>query len=155
MNKKVAPKPVSFATLVQLFFMEHLISQRAVSPCTIASYRDSMMLFLDFAQKHIGKTSTTLEISDIKPGLILAFLNYLEQERHNSVRSRNLRLAALHTFLKFASRQDVSYLQDIEQALSIPMKHFETPMLNYLSHEEMIAILGQPGKPGHPGVTSC
>ncbi len=146
MTNTAAPHPISFATLVQLFFTEYLISQRSMSPCTIASYRDSMMLFLDFTQTHIGKAPTELAIGDIKPDVILAFLNHLEQERHNTVRSRNLRLAALHTFLKFAGRRDVSYLQDIEQALSVPMKHFETPMLDYLSREEMVAILGQPGK---------
>lgn len=146
MTNTAAPQSVSFATLVQLFFTEYLMSQRAVSPCTIASYRDSIMLFLDFTRRHMGKAPTALEISDIKPDLILAFLDYLEKDRHNVVRSRNLRLAALHTLLKFAGRRDVSSLQNIEQALSVPMKHFETPMLDYLSREEMMAILGQPDK---------
>ena len=146
MTNTAAPQSVSFATLVQLFFTEYLMSQRAMSPCTIASYRDSMMLFLDFTRTHIGKSPTELNLSDIKPDLILAFLDHLEQERHNAVRSRNLRLAALRTFLNFAGRRDVSHLQDIEQALGIPMKHFETPMLDYLSREEMIAVLGLPGK---------
>ena len=146
MSNTTAPQPISFATLVQLFFTEYLMSQRAMSPCTITSYRDSMMLFLDFTRTHIGKSPTELNLSDIKPDLILSFLDYLEQERHNTVRSRNLRLAALRTFLNFAGRRDVSHLQDIEQALGIPMKHFEMPMLDYLSREEMIAVLGQPGK---------
>ena len=146
MTNTSAPQSVSFATLVQLFFTEYLISQRAMSPCTIASYRDSIMLFLDFTRFHIGKTPTELNLADIKPDLILAFLDHLELERHNTVRSRDLRLAALRTFLNFAGRRDVSHLQDIEQALGVPMKHFETPMLNYLSREEMIAILGQPSK---------
>ena len=146
MTKIIDPQSISFAALVQLFFTEYLISQRAMSPFTIASYRDSMVLFLNFTEAHIGKSSTELNLSDIKPNLILAFLDYLEQERHNTVRSRNLRLAALRTFLKFAGRRDVSHLQDIEQALGIPMKHFETPMLEYLSREEMVAVLGQPGK---------
>ena len=76
----------------------------------------------------------------------MAFLDYLEHERHNTAPSRNLRLAALRTFLNFAGRRNVSCLQDIEQALGVPMKRFETPMLDYLSRGEMIAILGQPGK---------
>ena len=136
---------LSFATLVQLFFTEYLVSQRAMSPCTIASYRDSMMLFLDFAQSQLGVHPTKLNLGDINPDLILAFLNYLEQERHNAVRSRNLRLAALRAFLNFAGRQDVYYLQDVEQALGVPMKRFETPMLGYLTREEMVAVLGEPG----------
>ena len=146
MSKATVPLQVSFASLVQQFFTEYLVNQRALSPCTIASYRDAMMLFLDFAHSHLGKAPTELNLTDIKPELILAFLDYLEQERHNSVRSRNLRLAALRAFLKFASRRDVSSLQVVEQALAVPMKRFERPMLDFLSHEEMLAVLGQPGK---------
>jgi len=146
MSKVTVPLQVSFASLVQQFFTEYLVNQRALSPCTIASYRDAMMLFLNFAHSHLGKTPTDLNLTDIRPELILAFLDHLEQERHNSVRSRNLRLAALRAFLKFASRRDVSSLQVVEQALAVPMKRFERPMLDFLSHEEMLAVLGQPGE---------
>jgi len=146
MSDKNTLHALSFATLVQLFFTEYLVSQRAMSPCTIASYRDSMLLFLAFSQSHIGMPPTKLNLTDINPDLILAFLNHLEQERHNAVRSRNLRLAALRAFLNFAGRRDVSYLQDVEQALGVPMKRFEAPMLDYLSREEMIAVLGNPGE---------
>ena len=144
MNEIITPKPPSFAALVQYYFTEYLINQRALSSRTIASYRDSIMLFLNFAHAHIGKTPTALELSDITPNLILAFLDYLERDRHNSVRSRNLRLTALRAFMKYAGRKDVSALYVVEQALSIPMKRFEHPMLNYLSREEMLAVLGQP-----------
>jgi len=78
--------------------------------------------------------------------LILAFLDHLEQDRHNSVRSRNLRLTALRAFLKFAGRRDLSSLHTVERALAVPMKRFERPMLGYLTREEMLAILGDPGK---------
>jgi len=145
MSNLTIPHSLSFAALVQLFFTEYLISQRAMSPCTIASYRDSMLLFLNFADSYKGKSPTELNLGDIKPDLILAFLDYLEKERHNSVTSRNLRLAGLRAFLNFAGRRDVSYLQDVEQALSVPMKKSEAPMLAYLSREEIIAILGEPG----------
>ena len=146
MSDKNTLHALSFATLVQLFFTEYLVSQRAMSPCTIASYRDSMMLFLGFSQSHLGMPPTKLNLGDINPDLILKFLNHLEQERHNAVRSRNLRLAALRAFLNFAGRRDVSYLQDVEQALGVPMKRFEAPMLDYLSREEMVAVLGEPGE---------
>jgi site-specific recombinase XerD len=73
-------------------------------------------------------------------------LDHLELQRHNAVRSRNLRLTALRAFLKFAARRDVSSFFVIEQALGIPMKRFEQPMLGFLSREEMLAILGQPGE---------
>lgn len=145
MSNQTISHSLSFATLVQLFFTEYLISQRAMSPCTIASYRDSMLLFLDFVKSHIRKSPTELKMGDIKPNLILTFLDYLEKERQNSVSSRNLRLAALCAFLKFASRRDVSYLQDVEQAPGVPMKKSESPMLDYLSREEMMVILGELG----------
>jgi len=144
MTEITAPRPVSFAALVQLFFTEYLVSQRALSPRTIASYRDAMLLFLDFARHRLGKMPTALNLSDIKPDLILAFLDHLEQERQNSVRSRNLRLTALRAFLKFAARRDVSSFFVIEQALGVPMKRFELPMLGFMTREEMVAVIGQP-----------
>jgi site-specific recombinase XerD len=146
MRKITTPNPPSFACLVQQFFTEYLVAQRAVSPRTIACYRDAVMLFLSFAQQHIGKAPTTIQLSDIEPGLILAFLDHLEHDRCNSVRSRNLRLTALRTFLKFAGRRDVSSLHAVERALAVPMKRFERPMLGFLSRDEMLAVLGQPGE---------
>jgi len=101
-------------------------------------------LFLDFARKRLGKMPTAFNLADIEPDLILAFLGHLEQERHNSVRSRNLRLTALRAFLKFAARRDVSSFYVIERALGVPMKRFERPILGFLSREEMLAVLGQP-----------
>jgi site-specific recombinase XerD len=145
MTEIIAPRPVSFASLVQQFFTEYLVTQRALSPRTIASYRDAMLLFLDFARKRLGKTPTAFNLADIEPDLILAFLDHLEQERHNSVRSHNLRLTALRAFLKFAARRDVSSFYVIERALGVPMKRFERPILGFLSREEMLAVLGQPG----------
>jgi len=146
MRKTIAPKPPSFASVVQQFFTEYLVAQRAVSPRTVACYRDAVMLFLDFSSQRLKKTATNLKLSDIQPDLILAFLDHLERERHNAVRSRNLRLTALRAFLKFAGRRDVASLHVIEQALAVPMKRFERPMLGFLTREEMLAVLGQPGE---------
>ena len=146
MSEVTAPLPVPFASLVQQFFTEYLVKQRALSPQTIASYRDAMLLFLNFAHQRLEKTPTSINLSDIEPDLILEFLDYLEQQRHNSVRSRNLRLTALRAFLKFAERRDVSSFYTIERALGVPMKRFERPMLGYLSREEMLAVIGEPGE---------
>lgn len=145
MNNATAPKPPSFAALVQQFFTEYLVAQRAVSPRTVACYRDALMLFLGFAERRLGKPPTALRLADIQPDLILAFLDHLERQRHNAVRSRNLRLTALRAFLKFAGRRDVSSLHTVERALAIPMKRFERPMVGSLTREEMLAVLGQPG----------
>ena len=145
MRNSIAPKPPSFALLVQQFFTEYLVAQRALSPRTIACYRDALMLFLDFASRKLGQTPAALRLVDIQPDLILAFLNHLEHERHNSIRSRNLRLSALRTFLKFAGRRDVASLHVVERALAVPMKRFEQPMPGFLTREEMVAVMGQPG----------
>jgi len=146
MRKTIAPKPSSFASLIQQFFTEYLVAQRAVSPRTVACYRDALMLFLDFASMRLKKAPTSLKLNDIQPDLILAFLNHLECQRHNAVRSRNLRLTALRAFLKFAGRRDVASLHVVERALAVPMKRFERPMLGFLTREEMVAVLGQPGE---------
>ncbi len=145
MRNATAPKPPSFAALVQQFFTEYLVAQRAVSPRTVDCYRDALMLFLGFASRKLGKAPTVLRLADIQPDLILAFLDHLEHERHNAVRSRNLRLTALRAFLKFAGRRDVASLHTVERALAVPMKRFEQPMLGFLTREEMLAVLGQPG----------
>lgn len=141
---KPATTPPSFATLVQAYFAEYLTQQRALSPQTIAAYRDAFVLFLEFAQDRLGKVPTAIALTDMTPELITAFLNHLEQQRHNCVRSRNARLAALRSFLKFAGRRDVSSLQVVERGLGIPAKRFERPMFGYLSREEMLAVIDAP-----------
>jgi site-specific recombinase XerD len=146
MSKPATPRaPPSFAALVQSFFIEHLTQQRAMSPRTVATYRDGFVLFLDFAVVRLHKQPTAIRLEDITSALILAFLDHLEQERGNAVRTRNARLAALRAFLKFAGHRDIGALHVVEQALSVPMKRFERPMLGFLSLEEMLAIIGKPG----------
>jgi site-specific recombinase XerD len=145
MSKPPKSSP-SFAALVQAYFAEYLTQQRALSPQTIAAYRDAFVLFLGFAETNLGKSPTTMTLADITPALIMAFLDHLERQRHNSVRSRNARLATLRSFLKFAAHRDVSSLQVIERALGVPVKRFERPMFGYLSHEEMLAVIGTPAE---------
>ncbi len=141
-NSTVSP---SFPSLVQSFFTEHLTKQRALRSRTVAAYRDAFVLFLNFTQKRLQKPPTAFLLTDITPALILAFLDHLEVDRHNAVRSRNARLAALRSFLKFAGRRDVAGLHVVEQALGVPMKRFERPMLGFLTREEMLAVIGRPG----------
>ena len=146
MVKPESVQAPSFAALVQAFFAEHLLQHRAVSPCTLATYRDAFVLFLDFTQIRLHKLPTAMRLDEITPTLILDFLDHLERDRGNAVRTRNARLAALRAFLKFAGRRDVSALHAVEKALGVPMKRFEQPMLGYLTREEMQAIIGHPGK---------
>ncbi len=145
MNKRVKLPP-SFPALVQAYFGEYLTQQRALSPQTIATYRDGFVLFLEFAEERLGKAPAVMALADVTPELIIAFLDHLERQRHNSVRSRNARLAALRSFLKFAGHRDVASLQVIERALGVPAKRFERPMLGYLTREEVLAVIGEPGE---------
>lgn len=136
-----SPDSPSFAALVQEFFTDYLVRQRAVSPRTVAAYRDAFALLLGFAEQHLGKPPTSLHMADISRQLLLAFLDHLERERGNSVRTRNARLAAVRSFLKFVGRRDVASLHLVEQALAVPMKRFDRPMLGFLSREQMRTVL--------------
>ncbi len=142
---KRAKLPPSFPALVQAYFGEYLTQQRALSPQTVAAYRDGFVLFLDFAEKRLGKAPAAMVLADVTPELIMDFLDHLERQRHNSVRSRNARLAALRSFLKFAGHRDVASLQVIERALGVPVKRYERPMFGYLTRDEMLAVIGEPG----------
>ena len=142
--RKQSKVPPSFAALVQAYFAEYLTQQRALSAQTIAAYRDGFVLFLGFVESRLGKSPNAITLADITPDMIMAFLDHLERQRHNSVRSRNARLAALRSFLKFAAHRDVASLQVIERALGVPVKRFERPMFGYLTREEMLAVIGTP-----------
>ena len=144
MNKR-AKFPPSFPALVQAYFSEYLTQQRALSPQTVAAYRDGFVLFLKFAEERLGKAPAAMALADLTPELIMAFLDCLERQRHNSVRSRNARLAALRSFLKFAGHRDIASLQVIERALGVPVKRFERPIFGYLTRDEMLAVIGEPG----------
>ena len=148
MSKSNNDKPAqpSFPALVQTFFAEHLTQQRALSSRTVAAYRDAFLLLLEFAEHRLHKAPAALQLADLTPALILAFLDHLEKDRHNAVRSRNARLAALRTFLKFAAHRDVTALHIVEQALGVPMKRCEQPMLGFLTREEMLAVIGISGE---------
>ena len=134
----------SFPALLQQFFLERLIQQRNASAQTVASYRDSFCLLLRFAESHLGKAPERLTLTDLDAPLILAFLNYLENERHNKIRSRNARFAAIRSFMHFAALMEPAALPVIQRVLAIPMKRFDKPLLGFLSRDEIQAILDAP-----------
>ncbi|MFT4102047.1 MAG: tyrosine-type recombinase/integrase [Burkholderiaceae bacterium] len=140
MNRPASP---TFATLVQEFFTDYMVQQRDLSPCTVASYRDTFVLLLRYAQQR-GKEPNSLALADISPTFLIGFLDHLEQERHNLVRSRNIRLAAVRSFLKFAARRDPVHLGFIEQALAVPMKRFDRKMVGFVPREQMLAVIDAP-----------
>jgi len=135
---------ISFASLVQEFFTDYLTQQRALSPLTVASYRDAITLLLDFAERRLGKVPTALQLADVNRPFLAEFLDSLERDRGNSVRSRNARLAAIRSFMKFVARRDISSLHLAEQALSVPMKRFDRPMLGFLTREQIRAVIDVP-----------
>lgn len=136
----------SFPSLLQRFFVDYLRQQRAVSENTIATYRDTFRLLLIFAHNTIGKSPTNLALEDINATLILGFLHHLEQVRSNSVRSRNARLSAIKSFLKYAAHQDFTALATIESGLAIPMKRHDKAVLGFLTRPEMEAIITAPDR---------
>ncbi len=134
----------SFPVLLQDYFAQRLIQQRQASPRTIASYRDAFRLLLTYAETKTGKPPVELQLEDLNPSLIVGFLDHLEAERKNSVRSRNARLAAIRSFLKYAALRDPTSLPVIQRALAIPMKRFDREVLGFLNHEEIEALLTVP-----------
>lgn len=132
------------ARLLQRFFYERLQQQQHLSARTIASYRDTFRLLLRFAEASLGRDVGTLCLCDLDAPLVLAFLNHLETQRQNCVRSRNVRLAAIRAFLHDAALQEPAALAQIQRVLAIPMKRFERPLVDFLSREEMEAILNAP-----------
>jgi site-specific recombinase XerD len=134
------------ARLLQAFFCQYLIQQRGVSHQTVRGYRDTFRLLLRFAEQRLGRRATDLRLADINATLVLAFLDNLESQRHNCIRSRNTRLAAIRSFLNYAALQEPAALPGIQQVLAIPMKRFDRPMVGFLTQLEMQAILDAPDK---------
>ncbi|TQE95106.1 MAG: tyrosine-type recombinase/integrase [Spiribacter salinus] len=136
--------PAAFASLLQRFFAERLLRQKNVSPSTMAAYRDTFRLLLGYAERTLGKPPAQLSLSDFDAILVLGFLTHLETVRHNTVRTRNARLATVRSFAHYVSLQCPPALQLAQQILAIPAKRFEKPLLGYLSRGEVQALLSAP-----------
>lgn len=136
--------PAEFAALLQRFFADRLLHQQAVSPRTLAAYRDALRLLLVYAERRLGKPPAKLTLGDFDAQLVLGFLAHLEAERHNTVRSRNARLAAVRAFARYVAVQCPPALLLVQQILAIPTKRFDKPLLGFLSREEVRSVLGAP-----------
>jgi integrase/recombinase XerD len=132
----------ALAPLLQAFFTDRLVRQRHASPHTIASYRDTFRLLLKFVKAETGKVPATLD--DLDAPRIGAFLQHLEEERGNSVRTRNARLTAIHSFFRFAELEAPEHAALIQRVLAIPDKRFDTGLVSYLTHPEIEALLKSP-----------
>lgn len=136
----------SLAPTLEAFFTERLIHQRQVSPHTVVAYRDTFRLLLAFAQRRTGKAPMRLELPDLDAPLIVAFLEHLEKDRGNSVRTRNARLAALHSFFRFAAYRHPEHAALIQRVLAIPQKRFDRALVSFLSQAEVDALLAAPDR---------
>jgi len=137
---------VGFAQLVQDFFLRRLVAQRGASARTVESYRDAFELLFGFLQQRTGKPPTALELADLDAPVVLDFLDYLQTGRGNTARTRNARLAAIHSFMRYASVRDPASLPIAGRVLAIPAKRFDRPVLGYLSREQIAAILAAPDR---------
>ena len=136
----------ALATTLQAFFTDRLIRQRQVSPNTLQAYRDTLRLLLVFASERHGKAPAKLEFDDLDAPLIGGFLDHLEHDRKNSVRTRNARLAAIRSLFRYAALRHPEHAATIERVLAIPPKRFERRLVTYLTEEAIEALLAAPDR---------
>jgi integrase/recombinase XerD len=135
-----------FPTLLESFFTKRLIAQRRASPHTIGAYRDTFRLLLDFAKKRLGKAPSVLTLEDLHAPFLGAFLDDLEGTRGNGARSRNLRLAAIRSFFRYAALEAPQYSGLIQRVLAIPNKRQARPLVGFLTRSEIEALLAAPNR---------
>lgn len=132
--------------LVQRFFTDRLCTQMAASPNTIAAYRDTFRLLLRFASQQIGKPPTKLALEQLDVDLIADFLLHMEDERGNSPRSRNARLASIRSFFGFVAMTEPAHLMQCQKVLAIPGKRHEHRAVEFLNRAEMDALMAAPNR---------
>lgn len=136
----------ALAPTLQAFFTDRLTHQLGASPHTIEAYRDAWRLLLAFAAAHTGVAPTKLDIADLDAALLGEFLNHLENERGNSIRTRNSRLAAIHSTFTFAALRHPEHAETIARVLAIPPKRYDRRRVTYLTRAEVTALLGAPDR---------
>lgn len=132
------------AATLQGFFTERLTNQRHASQRTIAAYRDTLKLLVIFVHERTGKPPTRLDWGDLDVTTISAFLNHLESVRHNSVRTRNLRLTAIRSLFSFAALRHPEHALVIQRVLAIPPKRFDKRIVSFLTPAEITALIAAP-----------
>ena len=132
-----------FAILVQRFFAEYLDAQRNLSVHTRTGYRDAFRLLLQFLAVFHRRTVDHLDLKDFTPEAVLAFLDHLEHSRGNNIRTRNLRLAAVRSFVRFILGQSaaVDFLGTAKRILTIPQKQCPKPIFGFMTRDEITAVL--------------
>lgn len=135
---------VPVAPLVRKYFTDHLLNQRRVSPRTIAAYRDTMRLLVRYLHESAGVAPASLCVQHLDAKHVLGFLDHLEQARGNSARTRNHRLAAIRSFLRFVSLEEPLSLPSVSRVLAIPKKKHPRQLVQYLTRPAVEAILDAP-----------
>ncbi len=141
----------SFSVLLQAHFTDYLVGQRNASEHTIASHRDTFRLLLAFAQKTLSKLPSDLEIVDLDAPIIGRFLDQLEKDRGNSPQTRNVRLAAIHSFFKYLAIREPSLAAVAQRVLAIPNKRHKTKPVNFLTRDEIEALVAAPDQSSWSG----
>ena len=136
----------ALAPTLQAFFTDRLARQRDASPHTIAAYRDTWRLLLGFAAARAGKQPSLLEVTDLDAPLIAAFLDHLEHDRGNSPRTRNARLAAVHSLFRYAALRHPEHAEVIARVLAIPPKRHDKALVTYLTEPQLAALLAAPDR---------
>jgi site-specific recombinase XerD len=134
----------TFPSLLEAFFTERLVQQKHASAHTLASYRDTFCLLLRYAEQRLHKAPSRLALEDLDAPLIGEFLDYLQESRGTSARSRNVRLAPIHSFFRYAVLQAPDQGGLIERVLAIPCKRYERSPIAYLTPPEIEALLAAP-----------
>lgn len=132
------------APTLESWFTDRLARQRQASPRTIASYRDTLRLLLRFIQESTGKTPSSLDWNDLDEKAISAFLDHLENERHNRARTRNLRLTAIRSLFRHAALRHPEHAGVIQRVLAIPTKRFDKASVSFLNAQEAAALIHAP-----------
>jgi integrase/recombinase XerD len=136
----------ALAPTLQAFFTDRLISQRRVSSHTITAYRDTFRLLLGYLHERTGKAPSTLDLDDLDATTISGFLDHLERERHNSVTTRNARLAAIHSLFRYAALHHPELAEMIHRVLAIPPKRAHRGEVCFLDAVEVDALLAVPDR---------
>jgi len=134
----------NLARFLQGFFANHLRGQMGASQLTITSYRDTFRLLLKFAGKRYRRQVSDLRVEDLDAKFVSAFLKHLELDRHNSPRTRNNRLSAIHAFFRYVCINEPALASHSQRVLAVPMKRFERGPVEFLSREETTALLKAP-----------
>ncbi len=136
----------ALAPTLQAFFTDRLLAQRQASPRTVTAYRDTLRLLLCFAQQRTTTPPSRLDIAELDAELVVAFLTHLERDRHNSARTRNARLAAIHSLFRFAALRHPEHAESIARVLAIPAKRHDRGLLCFLTPAETNALLAAPDR---------